>query len=387
MKLKNKKGSALLIVLVLIFTVSVFALSFIEQSSMELACGDNMITRGALDYLAESGLEHAKGLLLNPQDVAGTYWTGATSQKLDSGSNDFYNVSVSFLSDLNYQITSTAYRQQGYTQVAESKLVAEFRFDPFIAYWQGNNLAVPIGMDIYGDAYFDDDVQIFGSIYGDAYGEDDIVRSYQCKLTGTHYEDVAEPPVSPPGIEYKDFEDGVYYIGETQYTIGQLYDKQYTGLTLGPTANNPKGIYYRNGDLELKGNCQIDGTLIVKDKLKMLDNAYVVIESKEDFPALITGDQVEFEKYYTYLETRGYTQIEKEVDMKNTFSTFKVYGALYVLTEGIKNSYGCHVYVYGSQQWAALEVWPEEEGDHEEFGEVLRWSPAADGFFKYIKRQ
>ena len=41
------------------------------------AGGQNSELRMAMDYLAESGLEHAKGLLLNPQEISGDYWTGA----------------------------------------------------------------------------------------------------------------------------------------------------------------------------------------------------------------------------------------------------------------------------------------------------------------------
>ena len=67
--------------------ITVLALGYLSKSDVELACGANMQLKSKTDYLAESALEHAKGLILNPQEVSGEYFTGSTSQQVDS-SND-----------------------------------------------------------------------------------------------------------------------------------------------------------------------------------------------------------------------------------------------------------------------------------------------------------
>ncbi|MBA7693960.1 hypothetical protein ES703_102560 [subsurface metagenome] len=70
---RNKRGAALLVVLFIVMAITILSLGFLSRSDVELACGGNMILRTQMDYLAESGLEHAKGLILNPQDVDSEY--------------------------------------------------------------------------------------------------------------------------------------------------------------------------------------------------------------------------------------------------------------------------------------------------------------------------
>jgi type II secretory pathway component PulK len=89
------KGMALIIILVLITAIVVVGLGFIIRGDTELLCGQNMELKADMDYLAESGLEHARGLILNPQDIdiSGDCWSAA-EQQLSPDSNDYYNVSV-----------------------------------------------------------------------------------------------------------------------------------------------------------------------------------------------------------------------------------------------------------------------------------------------------
>jgi len=53
-----------------------------------------MLLRVRMDQLADSALEHARGLLLNPQEVSSTYWAGGTYQQLIGGSSEYYDVTV-----------------------------------------------------------------------------------------------------------------------------------------------------------------------------------------------------------------------------------------------------------------------------------------------------
>ena len=63
----DRSGAALLVVLFIIMAVTVLSLGFLVQSDVELACGQNMILRTQMDYTAESGIEHGKGLILIPR--------------------------------------------------------------------------------------------------------------------------------------------------------------------------------------------------------------------------------------------------------------------------------------------------------------------------------
>ncbi len=78
----------------IVMVIAILSLGFLSRSDVELACGRNMELRAQMDYLAESGLEHARGLILNPQDVASEYWPGEELQQLVTGSSDYYDLVV-----------------------------------------------------------------------------------------------------------------------------------------------------------------------------------------------------------------------------------------------------------------------------------------------------
>ena len=130
--------------LLIVMAVTILSLGFLSRSDVELACGKNMILRTQMDYLAESGLEHARGLLVNPPDPNLEYWTGAGGLQIIENSNDYYDVYVQPpLVDpcdpnvCDYEITCTAYREKGGERVGESILKAELHIDPNTAYWAG----------------------------------------------------------------------------------------------------------------------------------------------------------------------------------------------------------------------------------------------------------
>lgn len=140
----KRKGMALLVVLFVVMVITILSLGFLSRSDVELACGRNMVLRTQMDYLAESGLEHARGLLLNPPDPNSGYWTGAECLQIVENSNDYYNVYVNQIPLIDpcdpnmcdYEITCTAYRRdKNGERVGESILKAELHIDPNIAYW------------------------------------------------------------------------------------------------------------------------------------------------------------------------------------------------------------------------------------------------------------
>ncbi len=90
---KDRSGVALLVVLFIVMVIVTLSFGFLSRSDVEMKCGENMMLRTQMDYLAESGLEHARGLLLSPQDIASEYWTGATGQQI-AGGNDYYDMTV-----------------------------------------------------------------------------------------------------------------------------------------------------------------------------------------------------------------------------------------------------------------------------------------------------
>src|SRR4030042_5706891 len=170
---RNKKvrpGVALLVVLFIVMAITILSLGFVSKSDVELACGQNMILRTEMDYLAESGLEHARGLILNPQDVSTEFWMGGTGLQLTSGS-DFYDVRVVRDANdfCNYIIDCNSYRLQGGDTISRSSVRATLRLDPCIAYWAGSDTTVSSKMAINGDVYCGGTLTNNGTINGDVF--------------------------------------------------------------------------------------------------------------------------------------------------------------------------------------------------------------------------
>jgi len=384
-EIRDRRGLALLVVLIIVMTITVLSLGFLSRSDVELACGENMILKTQMDYLAESALEHAKGLILNPQDVALEYWAGAAGQQLVAGSDDYYNVVV--VRDdpnyCNYFINGEAYRLKGAEQVGRSSLTAELRLDPVIAYWCGGSTAISDQTVINSDMYCGGIISGAGPIYGDAYAWDVVTAT---NVQGQRYEGVRPPPVPEPGLTYGDYKLS-YRIGAQSYSVSALPPGTYSDLTLAPTVDNPAGIYYCSGNLTFTGNVNITGMLVVKGTLKIAEYSDVSITAVKNFPALLANFGLTFidsgdpNDAGARLSITGLAQMGSTIDMGNLAgSHMEVFGALVSQSSGIINTSGCTVNITAAPDKSAIERWPAADTP-------VRWTPAAGAFFKGIERQ
>lgn len=380
----NKQGAVLLVVLFIVMAITILSLGFLSQSDVELACGENMILRAQMDYLVESGLEHAKGLILNPQDVGSEYWIGATGQQITSG-NDYYDVTV--VRDdsdpdnrCNYSIDCDAYRLKGGEKVGQSSLRAELRLDPVIALWCGTDTTITAETVVHGDVYAGGNLSGIGPIFGDAFASGVITAA---NIQGKKHEAISSPPVLNPGLLIRDYRSS-YNIGSTEYMVGIIGTASLSdGTILGPTVDNPAGIYYKRGSIILDGDVNINGMLVVSKDLNIGSGSDITITAVKNFPALLVGTGLRFTppgepQGPTRLIIRGLAQVGL-VEMSNVPDTYlEVVGALISQT-GIINTVGCTVNIVASPDRAAIQIWPTP-------GNPVRWSQAAGAFFKTIER-
>ncbi len=184
----SRKGVVLLLVLGIIMAITLLSLGFIARCDTELACGQNMAVRVQMDQLAASGLEHARGLLLNPQEVAGQYWTGGTALQIDPNTNDFYDVTIDANDECTFDAVCEAYRLSNGEKVGVSRLASVVRLDPCIGLWCGA-LRPLEHWQLVGDVYCSGGVTnlsaesaIDGDVFANAlYG--DIVGAYNDKAS------------------------------------------------------------------------------------------------------------------------------------------------------------------------------------------------------------
>jgi len=336
---KRQEGAALLVVLMVVMAVTILSLGFLSRSDVELACGENMILRTQMDYLAESGLEHARGLILNPQDVDSEFWTGDVGQQIASG-NDYYDVNVTWLGQCNYRITSSAYRQKDGEEVGRSSLTAELRLDPCIAYWveTSNDQQLSSAVTVNGDVYCGGNLKNFGAINGDVFA-----NSLSGSITGQH-KAVGDLSLDWPRVTVEDF--------TSKYPVQTIYSTSLSGETFGPY--NPVRVCHRAGDLELAGNVQIESMLVVDGDLT-IRGVGNVITAEKNLPALLVSGDVIIEGGGK-LDVYGLAVVKRQMQISAGAASVNVLGGLFteddiVETTADSSGNGNNATLYNDPTW------------------------------------
>ena len=277
-----------MVVLGVIMVITIVALAYISRSDGELQYGQNMLLRTKADFLAESALEHARGLILNPQEVSGEYWTGATSQQIDSG-DFYYDVSVEPNAAYsgptrwcNYDISCQAYRLSGGERTAQSNFEVLLRLNPCIAYYSGTTLDSQIGSNtlIFGDVYCAGNLTALSFISGDVF-----CNNYSGTLPEGQHMQPEELSLEWPRIEANDF--------TSNYTVETISSSLISSQVLEPY--NPVRVYHRAGDLEIAGDVEINGMLIVEGDLQ-ISGVGNLIRAGKALPALLVTGNLRIQK-------------------------------------------------------------------------------------------
>ena len=313
----DRRGFALLAVLMIVMVIAVVSLGFLSRSDVELACGRNMEVRAQMDYLAESGLEHARGLILNPQDVAAEYWTGESLQQLVAGSSDYYDLVVARddtdpTNRCNYIIDCNSYRLDNGQETGRSGLSAELRIDPCIALWTGNDAILWSGFTVNGDVYCNGNLESAGTIGGDAFA-----NTLSGNITGGH-KAVGDLSLAWPRVTVADFT----WIYATQ----TITSSSLSGQTLGPY--DPARVCYRNGSLTLAGNVQVEGMLVVDGDLVVQGSGNIITAAK-NLPALLVTGYLRIESA-GILQVNGLAVIEGEMQISADAADIDIVGGLFV---------------------------------------------------------
>jgi len=325
----NRQGAALLVVLFIVMVITIVSLGFLSRSDVELACGQNMILRTQMDYLAESGLEHARGLILNPQDVVSEYFTGATGQQLVAGSDDYYDLEVVRDDSIptnrcNYIIDCNSYRLRNGEKIGRSNISAELRLDPCIAFWTGGDTIISSNTTICGDVYCNGNLSNNGHIDGDVFADS---LSGSGSKTGQRYNVSQADGVTSPGLNISDF-------------------------ALNPAPDPP------NGDVEMSEETVINGALVVNGNLTINGDSLVSVRAIKNSPALLVSGDIQID-VSSKLEIEGLAQVAGGISVANGAEI------------GVVN-------ITTAPSVAAIKM---------PGGDPKNWGPATGAFFRNIERK
>jgi len=376
-------GTALLVVLIIVMAITILSLGFLSRSDVELACGENTILRTQMDYLAESGLEHARGLIVNPQDVSAEYWTGAEALQLVLGGSDYYDVNVVKLAECNYQMTCDAYRMKNGERIGSSRLTSELRLDPVIAFWAGGTWQSEVQTTVNGDVYCNGTLEGEGDINGDAFAKLGITALY---IEGRKNENVTQSPVAWPGLDISDF-SSTYYYGSTGHAVQNVGPGTYSNCTLGSALSEPPEVFYCGGDIELAGGVTINGMLVVGQNMIVSDansSLVNVVTAGKNFPALLVSGDVVVRTAGT-LQVNGLAQIGNRINVDAGAENvdIDIAGGLYIANgeiDGVNgSSLSNSINITAAPAIASIQIWPTPDNP-------VRWTPCGGAFFRSIER-
>ena len=320
-KEKTRRGAALLIVLFIVMAITILSLGFLSRCDTELACGQNTLLYEQMNSLAYSGLEHAKGLTLYPQDVTGNqYWNGENGQQLVSGS-DYYDVKIAMHDSVNdpdttyrctYDVKSEAYRLKGGQKIGRSSVEGELRLDPCIAYWSNASITIPSRMNIYGDTYCGGNLLNLGTLNGDVF-----VAALNGTAAGQISPIGALTTVTWPNVTVANFTSENFSV---QSVSSPLSSVQYP-------ASAPPKVYNCAGSMNIQSGVTINGMLLVQGDLRVSGTNNNIIAGK-NVPALyVTGDLIIADD--GQLNVFGLAVVEQRVRVAASADDVHVYGGLF----------------------------------------------------------
>jgi len=310
----------------------------------------------------------------------------AAGQQLVAGSNDYYDLEVvrddsEPTNRCNYIIDCNSYRLRSGEKIGRSSISAELRLDPCIAYWSGSSTVISGQITVNGDVYCNGNLTNNGSIAGDVFASGTITGA---NIAGQRNELVTQTPVDWPGLVSSDF-GPTYYIGSTSYLAEIIDVNVHPTGSFNPSAGNPAGIRYCNGDLELNGHLDIKGMLVVNGTLKVNEcgEGGQKITAVKNFPALLVSGEVVMENNAGLL-IEGLAQIGQKIviDVGAVNANIDVIGGLFIANGGIDGitSSLVSVDVTAAPAIASIQTWPA-------VNTVKRWGPAAGTFFRNIERK
>jgi hypothetical protein len=300
----RRRAYILIVVLGLMAVVTTLGWAFLDANSTVMAEGVNWTAAIRAQYLAESGAALGRHYLMYPPTTVacGGYWTGASNIAVDATS-DYTNVSVvQSGTDPNlFTISAAGVARNPDGSISGTHTVTTQVLRPSDGKWHfcqaylgTANQSLPSSVRVNGD------IHVNGQLTSWAWCQGRVSATTGITWLGSG---PAASLTSPaPAILLPTATPSRY----TTYTLNGVtynaytYTKQDMGESDANTLNaqdwsttNPGRIIYRLGELRLKANVNLNGTLVVAGNLR-IDDKTDVVTAQPDFPALVVTGYIYF---------------------------------------------------------------------------------------------
>ena len=276
-----------MLVVILTAMASTMGLALLATSSLHAQAGSSTVHAAAADSLAESGINLAMYYLQNPLSApltpGASFWPGQTHIALGSEVAGVCDVAVTQLSPLTYRIVSTG-RSTAIQRTLQATV--ELQYEPSVRYAMGSNS----GLSLSGTTSVKGDLQVkgllrvsLGTLIDGLALADNLAGLLPRFTTAVS---TAPNPV-PPIPSYR-----TYNWYGTTYSAREI-NADLQNVTLGPTADNPAGVYFSRTARKLKGNVTVNGTLVVETGNLQIAGANNQIIAQVGFPGLIVATDIQ----------------------------------------------------------------------------------------------
>lgn len=333
---------ALLLVLSVLAVATVMGAALLSSSSLQASVSSNTLSIAAAESLAESGVNYAMYKLQSATEEEigrGEFWGGQSGISLGSNTSGTIDITVTRpdATKQQYLIESTG-NSDGITRRISATIELNMTFQPKHAVVFNGGLTLPLSMTVVGPLKSSGVVILLNSALMQG-------RVRAVSIVGPPWPTDWEllPSGTPVGVptSYRDYltyqVDGVSYSAQK---LGGTIDK----VTLSPSASNPAGIFWTDGDVTIKDNVTINGTLVVKKKSGGTEGRLTVeganskIVAQPGYPALIVEDRVIMKGLSRALKVYGLCWINTSITRSGASqlnSTFEVYGSLLMAGVGV----------------------------------------------------
>jgi hypothetical protein len=342
-RLARRPAFAMVMVKVVIAIAAVLALAMLASNTLQAKASAGRSSVIQAELLADSGLNRAMYYVYNQNDstkcpfslvVGGSYTESNVS--LGNSVNGAFDLFIERTSQNRYRVVSTG-KSTSSADTPIRKTVTGFLDANYTAHamsFQGD-VTIPSGVTVEGDVYAKGNLVNNGQINGMVYAQSVSGSGSESgfSLIGA-VDDLLSPVLNllfPPNTTNVNHYTTYTYGGKT-YLAKNILSPALQNQTLGPTSDNPAGVFNKIGSLDLNGNVKINGTLVVIGGSVRVQGGGNVITAMDNFPAAMIDQDINFKTAGASLEIRGLIWLGGRVTKSSTSvvnANLRVTGALF----------------------------------------------------------
>ncbi|CAN5401287.1 hypothetical protein BH10PLA1_BH10PLA1_02630 [soil metagenome] len=331
----QSRGIAIVIVLVLVALATVMAAALLSSQSIMAQASDNGSRAAQADALADSGIALASYYLQNPTAApvlnASGFYPGQAGVSLGSAIDGTVDIVVSQVNNSTYSIATTSHygttTATPLTRSLAATAAVQYSYVPTDASSVNGSFNVSANTIINGNLTATGTVTLaLGSKVNGTITAPSVVGSL-LNLIGSIVTTSTCCGTKPAATTAKDY---------TTYTYnGKTYSAQPVQLgasvsVLGPTSNNPLGVYYGTSDVSITHPLTINGTLLVPNGKLLVSSTSttadsLTINAAVGMPGLIVKNDIRFNGTKgTTLTVNGLSWIGGVITNNGTTSNNKI---------------------------------------------------------------